>query len=111
MNDTSAPLAPVNRNAIISVVAALLTLLSFCTAVAPIPLTGYVCFPMAAVLGLVAFITGLASLAQIRRSKEDGRFYALAGVSIGTLAVLATLCATALGVLFLPKIVALLHQY
>lgn len=103
--------APVNRNAVISAVAGLLTLASFCTAVAPIPLTGYVCYPAAAVLGLVALSTGLASLAQIRKSKEDGRPYALLGIWIGSIAVLATLCATTLGVLLFPRVLALAHQY
>ncbi len=100
-----------NRNAVISVVAGLLTLVSFCTAVAPIPLTGYVCYPAAVVLGLVALITGVMSLAQIGTTREEGRSYALIGISIGALAVIATLCATALGIALFPKVVALVHQY
>ncbi len=100
-----------NRNAVISVVAGLLTLLSLCTAVAPIPLTGYVCYPAAVLLGLVALITGVTSLAQIGASREDGRSYALIGISIGTLAVIAALCATALGIARFPKVVALVHRY
>ncbi len=104
-------IVPVNRTSVISLIAALLTVLSFCTAVAPIPFTGYVCFPGAAVLGLVAFFTGLSSLAQIRSRQENGRIYALIGISIGALTLVAALCATALGILFFPRIVALLHQY
>ena len=110
MNHDMPPVAPVNRNAVISVIAGLLTLLSFCTAVAPIPLTGYVCYPAAVVLGLVALITGVRSLAQIRASREAGRAYAVIGISIGTLAVIATFCAAALGIVLFPKVVALIHQ-
>jgi hypothetical protein len=102
---------PVNRNAIISVITGVLTLLSFCTAVAPVPLTGYVCYPAAAVLGTIALVTGLTALLQIRRSKENGRSYALAGVWIGGLAVVASVLATVLGILLLPKVFGLLHQY
>ncbi len=110
MVDQPSPATPVNRAAIMSAVAGFLTLLSFCTAVAPIPLTGWVCYPSAAVLGVVAVVTGITSLAQIRKSGQDGRPYALIGISIGGLSVLATLCATALGILFFPRIVAFLQQ-
>ncbi len=111
MTDQSPPIVPVNRNAIISVVAGLLTLVSICIAVAPIPGTGYVCYPSAAVLGMVAFVTGLASLAQIRKSREDGRSYALVGIWIGAIAVVASLCAITLGIVLLPKVVELVRQY
>ena len=111
MNDLHPPVVPVNRNAIISLIAGLLTLLSFCTAVAPIPLTGYVCYPAAVVLGLVAFVTGVRALAQIRTSREDGRPYALIGLWVGVFAILATLCAATLGILLFPRALALIHQY
>ncbi len=111
MSDQHPPVLPVNRNAVISVVAGLLTLISFCIAVAPIPFTGYLCYPAAVVLGLVAFGTGLASLAQIRKSQEDGRSYALLGIWIGAIAVVASLCATTLGIVLVPKIVALVQQH
>ena len=111
MIDHSPRVPPVNRNAFISMITGVLTLLSFCTAVAPVPLTGYVCYPAAAVLGMIALVTGLTALWQIRRSKENGRTYALAGVWIGGLAVLASVLATVLGILLLPKIFGLIHQY
>jgi hypothetical protein len=110
MNGEPPPTTPVNRNALISMIAGLLTLLSFCTAVAPVPLTGYVCFPAAALSGFVAVVSGTTALAQIRRSREQGRPYALIGISVGALALLATLCAGALGIFFFPKVVALIRQ-
>ena len=105
------PIQPNNRTAVISLIAALLTVVSFCTAVAPIPFTGYVCYPAAVLLGLIAFVTGVTSLGQIRATKAGGRPYALIGVWIGGIAVLATLCATALGFLLFPRIMGLIHQY
>ncbi len=74
MNEQSPPVPPLNRSAIISLVAAILTALSFCTAVAPIPLTGYVCYPAAVVFGLVALVSGAAALLQIRTTREDGHW-------------------------------------
>ena len=111
MTDEIPHALPINRNAIISMIAGLLSLLSFCIAVAPIPFTGYICYPGAAVLGLIALVTGVTALSQIKATTENGRAYALIGVGIGGIAVVAALCATALGILLYPKIVSLIHQY
>ncbi len=110
MNDEAPHLAPMNRSAVISIIAALLTVLSFCIAVAPIPLTGYVCYPAAALTGLVALITGLLSLAQISQSAENGRPYALIGITVGTLSVIASACAIALGIALFPRFWAFLLE-
>ncbi len=110
MDSQFPPLSPMNRNAVISLVAAILTVLSFCTAVAPIPLTGWVCYPAAFVSGLVALLTGIASLAQIRRSREDGRSYAIIGITVGTLSIVGAACAVALGIAFFPRFVAFLRE-
>ena len=111
MTNEVPPILPINRKAVISLIAGLLTLVSFCAAVAPIPFTGYICYPAAALLGLVALLTGLTSLAQIGTRQEEGRTYALIGVWIGGVAVAAALCATAFGILLYPRIVSLIHQY
>ena len=102
--------APVNRYAVVSMIAALLTVLSFCIAVAPIPLTGWVCYPSAAVLGLVSLITGIMSLAQISRTAENGRSYAVVGITVGTLAILGTMCAVAAAIAFFPRFIAFLGE-
>ena len=84
---------PTHRFAIISFVCALLTLFSFCVGVAPIPLTGWVCFPAAILFGLAALLTGLGALIQIRSGNHSGRWIALAGALLGGFTILATLCA------------------
>ena len=111
MINESTTIVPVNRNAVISLIAGILTLLSFCTAVAPIPLTGYVCYPSAAILGLIALTTGITSLAQIKVRKENGRGYALIGVWVGGLAAVASLCAIGVGIALFPRVLSLVHQY
>src|SRR5512142_3120289 len=70
MNEPLPPTPPLNRNAAISLFAAILTVVSFCTAVAPIPLTGYVCYPGAVLFGLVAVVFGVMALVQIRSTQE-----------------------------------------
>ncbi len=110
MVEKSAPGAATNHGAIISIVLAVLTILSLCIAIAPIPLTGFVCFPAAAVLGGLAFATGIASVRQIRSSREKGRTMALVATGIGALAATGAVCMMTLGVLMFSKIVDLLHQ-
>ena len=110
MNDEIPHAAPANRSAVISAIAALLTLLSFCTAVAPIPLTGWVCYPAAALLGIVALVTGVTSLGQMSRSRENGRLFAWTGITVGTLAIVGTACAVALAIAMFPKFVGFMQE-
>ncbi len=112
MIDNVPPAAPTtNRAAVISAVAALLTLVSLCTAVAPVPLTGYICYPAAILMGLIALISGVAALAQIRATGQSGRVYALMGVWTGGLVFVAVLCAAALGVILFPRVANLIHGF
>jgi hypothetical protein len=111
MIDEPATPTPINHIAIVSLLAGLLTLLSFCTAVAPIPLTEWLCFPSATILGMVALVSGIAALAQIKARNENGRAYALVGIWVGGLAVFASTCAVTVGILVFPKVVALVHHY
>jgi hypothetical protein len=111
MSNEAPAAAPTNRSAIVSLISGLLTALSFCTAVAPVPFTGYFCYPSAALFGVVAMIYGIRALIQIRRTGEDGRTYALVGIWVGGLAVAATMCSVTLGILLFPRAIALIHQY
>jgi hypothetical protein len=111
MIDEPQAAVPVNRIAILSMITGFLTLLSFCAGVVPIPLTEWLCYPSAAILGLIALVSGITSLAQIQARNENGRAYALIGISVGGLAVLASACAVTVGILVVPKLVALAHHY
>jgi hypothetical protein len=103
MVDNHLPIST-NRLAVISMISAILTLGSFCIAVTPIPFTGWICYPTAAVLGLVALLSGLISLRQIRSNGGNGRAYALLGIWMGGLTTLASLCALILGAVWLSVI-------
>lgn len=104
------PVIPINTNAMLSLSSAILTMISFCVGIAPIPFTGLVCYPASAVLGIAALITGLVSLRQIRTSGEKGRTFALFGAWVGGLTMPAGLCMTAAGVLLLPEIARFIQQ-
>jgi hypothetical protein len=102
--------APTNRLSLVSFLAACLTVLSFCIGVAPIPLSAWVCYPAAMLLGLVALISGFTALRQIRTSGEKGRASALVGIGLGGLTILGVLCFTTLTVLFLTYGIDYLHS-
>ena len=99
-----------NRNAIISLIASTLTVVAFCLGVVPVPLTGFVCFPVSAVLGMAALAIGLISLHQIHSSGENGRIPALIGAWIGGLATTVAFCALVSGILLLPEIANFIRQ-
>ena len=82
--------------AILSLLSAVLTVLSFCIGVLPPPGTGWVCFPSAVLLGAVALLTGIRALRGIRSSGQAGRGMALAGAWIGGLTIVATVCVVSL---------------
>jgi hypothetical protein len=92
----SASTQPTNRLASVSFLSTLLAVFAFCIGVIPIPMTAPICYPVAVIFGLVALVTGLVSLRQIRASGEAGRTLALIGISAGSLTILAVICLTVL---------------
>src|SRR5512143_1264634 len=110
MDAEGSELRRTNRYSIASAIAGILTALCLCLGIAPIPLTGIVCFPAAVVLGSVAVLTGLLALNQIRSSGESGKPLAVAGSAIGAGATLAAACLMLLGLLAVPAIVALIRN-
>ncbi len=110
MSETGIETQPVDTWAGVSIGAAILTLLSFCGGVAPIPLTGFICFPAAVGLGLVALATGLRALRRVRTSGAGGRTFALIGASIGGFTVLATICILVLGIWLYPSLIDMLSR-
>lgn len=104
------PVIPINTNAMLSLSSAILTMISFCVGLAPIPFSGLVCYPASAALGIAAMASGLAALRQIRASGEKGRVFALFGAWVGGLTILAGLCILAAGILFLPGIARFIQQ-
>ena len=93
--------APTNRLSLVSFFLASLTVVSFCIGFIPIPLTAWVCYPAAVLLGLIALVSGFTSLRQVRASGEKGRALALIGIWVGALSILAVICAITLTILAL----------
>lgn len=89
----SPPSSPsTNRHSIISLVLGILTMLTMCGGMVPIPFTGFICFPASVLLGLSALIFGITSLSTIRKTNESGKPMAWTGILIGGLVFLCMLC-------------------
>ena len=94
MNEKSAP-PQTNMRSILSLVFGILTVLFFCTGLLPVPFTGFICFPLSFLFGLLALIFGLISLNQIRGRNETGLPMAWMGIVSGGFVFLCILCAAA----------------
>jgi len=103
---TLSPSAPsTNRNALISFVTALCTLLTFCMGFVPIPFTALICYPVSLTCGIIALVTGIKALRQIRESPQPGRTLALIGIWSGALTIAAVICISTAFALLLPYVV------
>jgi hypothetical protein len=106
----SQPKLPLNTRAILSLLFAVLTMLSFCLGIAPIPLTALVCYPAAILLGLVSLWLGWQGLQEVRQKGERGRRLALLGMWTGGLTLLVVLCLSAVAIALAPTLFDYLRQ-
>jgi uncharacterized membrane protein len=83
---------PLNNQSVLSLVFGILTILSFCTGLMPLPLTGFICFPISFLFGILALVFGAISLNRIRRHNEAGRPMAWIGIMIGGFVFLCVMC-------------------
>ena len=90
-----------NRMALFSFMAAIITLISFCIGFLPIPLTGWVCYPLAALTGGTALFTGIRALKILPHSSKNSRLLAKFGIWTGTLTILAVTCLSTLTALLM----------
>ena len=86
------PVPPTNKHSIISLIFGILTVLTLCGTMLPLPLTGFICFPASFISGIVALTYGIISLNRLRASDESGRPMAWAGIVIGGFIILCFLC-------------------
>ena len=107
----SKPPTPFNRQAIFSVALAVLTLISFCVGVAPIPLSSLICYPSTVLLGLASVWTGAAALREMRQTSERGRRLAWISLWSVSLMLLTILCLTTLMILLFPYAVDTLRVW
>ena len=103
-------LTPVELTANMSLAAGVLTILALCIAIVPVPFTGYVCFPTAGTLSVVSIVTGLRALHLTRVKGSKGRGRAVAGLVMGSGALIAALCSAVVMLLFWSHLVEVFRQ-
>jgi hypothetical protein len=84
--------SPTNKQSILSLVFGILTIVFFCMGLNPIPLTGFICFPLSGLVGILALIFGAISLNQISRHNHSGRPMAWTGIIIGGFVFMCIMC-------------------
>ena len=110
MDQDPVPLPHVNHHALISLVAALLALVSFCIGALPLPFTALFCYPPSVLLAITALWTGLVALQRIRQSEGRGQLLARIGIWVGGLTLLFILCAIVLVIALWPSFSAYLRE-
>ena len=91
-NEPIYPSPRTNRHSITSLILGILTVITLCGAMSPIPFTGFLCIPISFLLGLFSLIYGAISLNSIRRNNETGSFMAWTGILTGGLIFLCMVC-------------------
>jgi hypothetical protein len=84
--------APVNNQAILSLVFGILTILFFCIGMIPIPFTGFICFPSSLLFGILTLVFGFISLNRIRSQKEAGGTMAWTSLILVGIVFLCAIC-------------------
>lgn len=92
METLSPPSPKTNSHSIISLILGILTLLTLCGGMVPIPFTGFICFPSSFLLGFLALTFGIVSLNTIRKRNETGHPMAWTGIILGGFVFLCMLC-------------------
>lgn len=93
-NDSSLP-PKLNPQAAYSLTLGILALLFLCSGMIPLPFTGLICLPFSLLFGILSFVLGIVSLAQIRKRQESGRPLAWTGIIIGGIILTGTACIAA----------------
>ncbi|MDK1028492.1 MAG: DUF4190 domain-containing protein [Anaerolineae bacterium] len=88
----------INRQAIISLILALMASLFFCIGFLPLPFSALICYPISVMLGIGALWTGLKAKRQIRQNDENGNVLAMIGIWVGSLTILVVICLAVLGI-------------
>ncbi|MBI5943148.1 MAG: DUF4190 domain-containing protein [Chloroflexi bacterium] len=81
-----------NKQSILSLVFGVLTIAFLCASMIPFPFTGFICFPLSFLFGVLALTFGLVSLNQIRQRNETGRPMAWIGIMAGGFILMCVLC-------------------
>ncbi len=99
---------PIDRNAVVSFVTGLMALLAVCIAIIPVPLTGYLCFPGAAILTVVTAAHGVRALKRFKTLSTAEKGMTITGMAAGIAGLLITaFCAVVVLVLGLRLVEAL----
>ncbi|MBK9925870.1 MAG: hypothetical protein IPP66_11320 [Anaerolineales bacterium] len=107
----SISIPPFNRNAILSFILAITTLLALCAGILPIPFTIIICYPPGVLFAIASLFLGLKSQRELRTDGKRGRSLAVMAVWVSGLSMLAYACMITAGVILIPRITEYVSQF
>jgi len=94
----------INRNAVVSLILALIAAVALCVGLLPIPFTILICYPPGVVLGFVALYLGIKAQREIRADGKNGRTLAVIAVWLSGLSLLSFVCMVMAGITLAPRV-------
>ncbi|HET6846997.1 MAG TPA: hypothetical protein VFH29_09185 [Anaerolineales bacterium] len=110
ISDSESQVVRTDRNAAISLAAGMLALAAVCIAVIPVPFTGYICFPAAAILTVIAVTHGARALSRFGALRAAEKAMTAAGLVASAMAVLASICSVVIVVILGMRLAEALRQ-
>jgi uncharacterized membrane protein len=96
------PSAKTNTMSLISMIAGILGLIGVCVGI--IPVLGWICAGLGALLGVVALVLGFIGMNQAKKNGEKGKGMAIAGLVLGALSLFGILLYGAITAMLGPVI-------
>ena len=102
---------PFNRNALFSLILALLALTAVCAGILPIPFTVLVCYPPGIIFAVASLFLGIKSQRELRTDGKRGRQLAAIGIWMSGLSIFAFICMITAGAILMPRVVEYISRY
>ena len=102
---------PFNRNALFSLILALLALTAVCAGILPIPFTVLLCYPPGIIFAVASLFLGIKSQRELRTDGKRGRQLAAIGIWMSGLSMFAFICMVTAGIVFIPRITEYVSKF
>jgi hypothetical protein len=105
------PIPPINRNAVIGFISALVAIVAICAIILPVPFAALICYPPGILLAVTSIVFGIKSQRELLIDGKSGRPFAVIAVWVGGLALLSYVCMLTAGAILLPHVTEYISQY
>ena len=104
------PISSINRNAVVSLTLALVSVAALCIGILPLPLTVFICYPPGFVLGFISLYLGFKAQREIRKDGKNGRVLAVTAVWLSGFSIFSFICMVTVGITLAPRMWEYIRQ-